>query len=151
MSENRLRRAFHTTRIKVTAEKLPSKEQRAALEELYMTLEASKTDAVAAERASEIALAKAKAQRARAAIAEVEILQRAADNFTQVASEKFWFVYKDKDGDIVFEGFTDRLLRNNMRAQQDMIGERLAGGSDDDSGHNDMYEPDDDESNDKEK
>ncbi len=130
MSESKVRRAFRTTKIKVNRETVPSVEQREGLEGLFMTMEAAKTDAVAAERNALIAAAKARTQQAKAQIAETEFLQAAAGNFTQVAGDRLWIVYKDSEGTITLEGFTERLLRNNLRAQQDMLGSQIAGSGD---------------------
>jgi hypothetical protein len=131
MSENKIRRAFRTTKIKINRETVPSSEQRDALETLFLTMEAAKTDAVSAERTAIIAAARAKTQQAKAQIAEVEFLQTASGNFTQVAGERLWIVYRDPEGTITLEGFTERLLRNNLRAQQDMLGNQIANSGDD--------------------
>jgi hypothetical protein len=140
MSENKVRRAFRTTKVRVNKDTIPSKEQRDSLEGLFLTLEIAKTDAVASERAAEIAVAKAKTQRSKAQIAELELLQTAAGNFTQVAGEKFWIVYRDAEGIVTLEGFTERLLRNNLRAQQDMLGEKVANSSDEGIDRSGLYE-----------
>lgn len=144
MSESKVRRAFRTTKIKVTKETVPSTEQREALEGLFLTMEAAKTDAVAAERAAGIAAAKAKTKNATAQIAELEFLTTAAGNFTQVAGDRMWVVYRDTEGTLTLEGFTERLLRNNLRAQQDMLGSQIANSGDsDDVDRNGLYESDD--------
>lgn len=146
MSESKVRRAFRTTKIKITKDTVPSSEQRDTLEALFMTMEAAKTDAVAAERASMIATAKARTQQAKAQIAEVEFLQTAAGNFTQVAGDRMWIVYRDQEGNITLEGFTERLLRNNLRAQQDMLGNQIANSGDENSvDRSDLYEAEDQE------
>lgn len=139
-----IRKAFRTTKIKVNTTTVQSSEQRDALETLFMSMEAAKTDAVSAERAAGIATAKAKTQLAKAQIAELEFLSRAADNFTPVAGERLWIVYRDAEGVITLEGFTERLLRNNMRAQQEMLGNQLAN-SDDNVDRNGLYEDDGEE------
>src|SRR6202035_5750956 len=108
MSENKVRRAFRTTKLKITKETVPSAEQFDALESLYLTLEATKTDAVAAERHAAIAKAKSQSKQAASMTAEVEFLIRASDHFPQVAGDRIWMVYRDKDGTIVLEGFTER-------------------------------------------
>jgi hypothetical protein len=141
MSDSKVRRAFRTTKIKINKDTVPSAEQRDALEALFMTMEAAKTDAVAAERSAGITTAKARTKGAQALIAELEFLQTAAGNFTQVAGDRIWVVYRDQEGTIVLEGFTERLLRNNMRAQQEMLGKQLT--SDDTQGEVDrsgLYE-----------
>jgi hypothetical protein len=148
MSESKVRRAFRTTKIKINKESIPSNEQRDALESLFMTMEGAKTDAVAADRASRISAAKAKTQEARAQIAELEFLQTASGNFTQVAGDRFWIVYRDNEGVITLEGFTERLLRNNLRAQQDMLGSQIAGSGDEhDIDRSGLYESDNDDDN----
>lgn len=139
---NRIRRAFRTTKIKVTKDTVPSAEQRDALESLFMGMEAAKTDAVSAERAAGIAAAKAKTKQATAQIAELEFLTVAAGNFTQVAGERIWIVYRDSEGVITLEGFTERLLRNNLRAQQDMLGRQVAE-SDENVDRSGLYEESD--------
>ena len=58
MSEQKIRRAFRTTKIKINKETIPSSEQRDQLESLFINLEANKTDAVAADRVSQISSAK---------------------------------------------------------------------------------------------
>jgi hypothetical protein len=144
MSESKVRRAFRTTKIKVTKDTVPSNEQREALEGLFMTMEAAKTDAVAAERASGIAKAKAQTKMSAAQIAELEFLNTAAGNFTQVAGDRFWIVYRDNEGTITLEGFTERLLRNNMRAQQDMLGSQIDNSGGDDIDRSGLYESEED-------
>lgn len=145
MSENKVRRAFRTTKIKINKDTVPAAEQRDALEGLFMTMEAAKTDAVAAERAALIARAKAQTQGAKAQIAEVEFLQTAAGNFTQVAGDRMWIIYRDKEGIITLEGFTERLFRNNLRAQQEMLGSQLENNGGDDVDRSGLYEADDED------
>lgn len=111
-----------------------------------MTMEAAKTDAVAAERYAAIAAAKARTKQSAAITAEVEFLIKASDNFTQVAGERLWVVYRDTEGTIVLEGFTERLLRNNMRAQQDMLGNQIANSGDESEvDRSGLYEAEDNE------
>jgi hypothetical protein len=143
MSENKVRRAFRTTKIKVNKDTVPSVEQRQALDNLFLTMEAAKTDAVAAERAALISKAKAQTQIAKAQIAEVEFLQAASSNFAQVAGDRMWIIYRDKEGIITLEGFTERLLRNNLRAQQEMLGSQLENNGGDDIDRSGLYESDD--------
>lgn len=131
MSDNKVRRAFRTTKIKINKDTVPSSEQRDTLESLFLSMEAAKTDAVAAERSAGIASAKAKTKQSTAQIAELEFLQTASGNFTQVAGDRLWVVYRDQEGSITLEGFTERLLRNNLRAQQDMLGNQIANSGDD--------------------
>lgn len=142
MSDSRVRRAFRTTKIKVTKDTVPSSEQRDALESQFLTMEAAKTDAVNAERIASIAMAKAKTKQSTAQIAELEFLQLASGHFTQVAGERIWMVYRDKDGSIVLEGFTERLLRNNIRAQQDNLGSQIANSGDEGIDRSGLYEED---------
>lgn len=144
MSESKVRRAFRTTKIKVNKETVPSVEQRDQLESLFLTMEAAKTDSVAAERSAGISAAKAKNKQATAHIAELEFLQTASTSFNQVAGERMWIVYRDSEGNITLEGFTERLLRNNMRAQQDMLGNQIANsGDENDVDRSGLYENDD--------
>src|SRR5271165_3095547 len=147
MSDKNIRRAFRTTKIKINKETVPSQEQRDLLETLFMSMEAAKTDSVAAERTAMIAGAKARTQQAKAQIAEVEFLQSASGNFNQVAGDRMWIVYRDKEGTITLEGFTERLIRNNLRAQQDMLGDRIANSGSDESevDRSGLYESDDEE------
>lgn len=147
MSDNKVRRAFRTTKIKISKETVPSDEQRQKLEELFMAMEAAKTDAVTAERIASISTAKAKQQNATAKIAEIELLTAASFSFNEVAGERFWIVYKDKNGVITLEGFTERLIRNNLRAQQDMLGDRVANSGDQDIDRSGLYEDPYDEDN----
>lgn len=142
---DKIRRAFRTTKIKITRENVPSQEQRDALETLFITMEAAKTDAVSAERAAGIAAAKAKTKQATAQISELEFLQAASGHFAQVAGDRLWIVYRDTEGNITLEGFTERLLRNNMRAQQAMLGNQVANSGDDDADRKGMYEEVDEE------
>lgn len=143
MAENRVRKAFRTTKLKITKDTIPSSEQRDALEGLYMNLEASKTDAVAFERTATIATARARSKQASAVQAEVEFLIKASDNFPQVAGERMWIVYRDTDGTICLEGFTERLIRNNLRAQQEMLGSQLENNGGSDIDRNGLYETED--------
>lgn len=143
MAENRVRKAFRTTKLKVSKDTVPSSEQRDALEALFINLEASKTDAVSAERTAMIAGAKAKSKQAGAIQAEVEFLIKASDNFPQVAGERMWIVYRDTDGTICLEGFTERLIRNNLRAQQEMLGSQLENNGGSDIDRSGLYETED--------
>jgi len=146
MSDKNIRRAFRTTKIKINKETVPSQEQRDLLETLFMSMEAAKTDSVAAERIAMIAAAKARTQQAKAQIAEVEFLQMASGNFNQVAGDRMWIVYRDKEGTITLEGFTERLIRNNLRAQQDMLGDRIANSGDDNEvDRSGLYESDEED------
>lgn len=145
MSDNKVRRAFRTTKIKISKETVPSSDQRDALEGLFLTMEAAKTDAVASERAAIISRAKAQTQGAKAQIAEVEFLQAAAGYFTQVAGDRMWIIYKDKEGVITLEGFTERLFRNNLRAQQEMLGSQLENNGGDEVDRSGLYESDEDD------
>lgn len=146
---NKVKRAFRTTKIKIDQATVPDQESRNILETLFITMEAAKTDAVAKERVALITAARAKAQNAAAQIAETEFLQRASDHFNQVAGERLWIVYRDATNTIVLEGFTERLIRNNLRAQQQLLGNQVTGS--DDSGEIDrsgLYESDEDEDED---
>src|SRR3954469_11885470 len=144
MSTNKVRRAFRTTKIKVTSETVPSSEQRDQLEGLFMTMEAAKTDAVSAERQAGIAIAKSKTKLAAAQTAELEVLIKASDNFSQVAGDRMWIVYRDSEGKLTLEGFTERLLRNNLRAQQEMLGNQIANSGDEEEiDRSGLYEADD--------
>lgn len=145
MSDNKVRRAFRTTKIKINADTIQSTEQREQLESLFMTMDAAKTDAVAAERSASISTAKAKNKQASAKIAELEFLQVASSSFNQVAGERLWIIYRDADGVITLEGFTERLIRNNLRAQQDMLGRQIEGDGSSDVDRGDLYETGDDE------
>lgn len=140
MSDGKIRRAFRTTKIKVNKDTVPAPEQRDSLEALFLAMEAAKTDAVAAERSALISAAKARTKQATAQIAETEFLQTAAGNFTQVAGDRLWIVYRDSEGTITLEGFTERLLRNNLRAQQDMLGSQIANSGDEDVDRTGLYE-----------
>lgn len=144
---SKVRRAFRTTKIKVDKSTIPQSESRDALENLFLTMEAAKTDAVAAERNALITTAKAKSKQAFAQIAETEFLQKASDHFTQVAGERLWIVYRDSEGTITLEGFTERLLRNNLRAQQQMLGSQVAnsGEDEDEIDRSGLYESGDEE------
>lgn len=149
---SKVRRAFRTTKIKVDKATVPQSEARDVLENLFITMEAAKTDAVSAERKALIATAIAKQKQASAQIAEAEFLQRASDHFSQVAGERLWIVYRDSDGTITLEGFTERLLRNNLRAQQQMLGSQVAnsGEDEDEIDRSGLYEPDDNEADNSE-
>lgn len=146
MSESKVRRAFRTTKIKVNKDTVPASEQRDQLEALFISLEAAKTDAVASERKAGIAAAKAKTMNATAQVAELEFLQTASTNFPQVAGERLWIIYRDTDGTIVLEGFTERLIRNNMRAQQDLLGNQIENSSSDSNvDRSGLYEAEDED------
>lgn len=151
MSESKVRKAFRTTKIKITKENVTSAEQRDQMEALFLTMEAAKTDSVAAERFARIAAAKAESKNASAKIAELEFLQVASTNFNQVAGERLWIVYRDSDGIITLEGFTERLIRNNMRAQQDMLGSQIQNSGDEDINREGLYEQEENEDEDPSK
>jgi hypothetical protein len=137
---NRLRKAFRTT--KVTVDAFPT-DVHEKLEQLYINYEGAKTDAVAAERAAGIAVNNAQSKRAKAQAAELELLTFAATHNNQIAGERVWIPYKNKDQKLVFEGFTDRLIRNAQRAQLENMGKSLSENSDDDN--TGMYEDGEDE------
>lgn len=141
---NQIRKAFRTTKIRIN--ELPSEAQQ-DIEQLFFNLEAAKTDAVSAEREAGKAVSQAQIKRANAQIAELNLLMNAATHFTQIAGDRVWMPYRDNNGIITFEGFTERLLRNNMRAQQELLGRQLAENNDADTStkHDDMYEDDDPE------
>lgn len=141
---SKVRRAFRTTKIKIDKATVPQSESRDALETLFIGMDAAKTDAVAAERTAIIATSKARAKNSYAQIAEAEFLQSAATHFTQVAGERMWIVYRDNEGIITLEGFTERLLRNNLRAQQQLLGGQVANSGDEDEiDRSGLYEADD--------
>jgi hypothetical protein len=131
---NKLRKAFRTT--KVSIKSFPE-EVRANLEQLYMNLEAAKTDAVQAEREAGIAVSNGQVKRSKAQVAELELMQAAAVHNKQIAGDRSWLAYINKDGDVIFEGVTDRVQRNAARANLEMKGKQLSEGSDADD---DMYE-----------
>lgn len=144
---SKVRRAFRTTKIKVDKSTVVNAEARDVLEHLFITMEAAKTDTVAAERNALIASARAKQKQSSAQIAETEFLQSASDHFTQVAGERLWIVYRDNEGIITLEGFTERLLRNNLRAQQQLLGGQAAnsGEDEDEIDRSGLYESGDEE------
>ena len=142
-SSNNIRKSFRTTKIKIND---LSTESQQELEQLFLNLEAAKTDAVTSEREAGKAVSQAQIRRANAQIAELTLLMAAATHFTQIAGDRVWIPYRDSNGVITFEGFTERLMRNNMRAQQQLLGEQLAQNSEaDPSSSNDLYEEEDDE------
>ncbi len=85
-------------------------------------------------------------KRAQAQAAELELLQAASAHNNQIAGDRSWLAYRGKDGEIMFEGVTDRVMRNAARARLEMTGKQLSENADD--ADLDMYE--DDEEGDKE-
>jgi Ca2+-binding EF-hand superfamily protein len=136
---NQIRKAFRTTKVKASNF---GKEQQQEIEQAFMVLEAAKTDAVAAERAAGINLNKAQVKRAEAQTAEIRLLEIASTADNRIAGERVWLIYKDKDGIITFEGLTERLMRNNFRAQQELMGQQLQNNEDGDVDRSDLYEED---------
>jgi len=141
---NQFRKAFRTTKIRIN-ELSPEAQQE--IEQLFLNLEAAKTDAVTAEREAGKAVSQAQIRRGNAQIAELQLLMAAATHFTQIAGDRVWIPYKDNNGVITFEGFTERLLRNNMRAQQELLGRQLAENNDDNTNSSDLYEDDTEDPN----
>lgn len=139
MNKN-IRRAFRTTKIKIDKATLASDDQRQALESMFLTMTVHKTDAVAAERTAGIAAAKAKVKASEAQVAEFEFLNAASQYFDAVAGERMWVIYRDSDGVVTLEGFTERLIRNTIRAQQQLLGDQVSNTSDDDVERDDLYE-----------
>lgn len=129
--------AFKTTKINV---KSFPKECLDEMEQGFMNLEAAKTDAVEGERNGAIAASKAIIARQNANIAMVELLKQAAHQDARIAAENNWIVYKNSDGEIIFEGITERVQRNAIRAQIRNMGQ----GSQDFPNDKDMYEEGDD-------
>ena len=142
MGNNQIRRAFRTTKLKVNT--LPPEAQQ-ELEQLFMVLEARKTDAVAAERKAGRAVNRAQAERALAQDAEIEFLEHAATSFEQVAADRVWMIYRTSDG-IILEGLTERLMRNNLRGQQSMLGTQLSQNAEESNdGSENLYEADEED------
>lgn len=133
---DQLRKAFRTSKIKVT--QFP-KESRDSLEALFIAYEASKTDSVEADRNALISVNKAQMLSAQAKIAETELMKAAALLNNQIAGSRQWIAYKDDDGILVFEGVTDRMIRNTFRAQQDMLGKQMSE-IEDEIDREDLYE-----------
>ena len=135
MAKQQNRNAFKT--IKIKASTFTTDDGMDKLEQLFMTLEARKVDAVEAQRAAMIASAAAAIKQAQAIQAETVLIQAAGTMENRIARENKWIVFRDADGAITFEGITEMLTRNNFRAQQMLIGKQVA---DDDSGLDDMFE-----------
>jgi hypothetical protein len=131
------RNVFKTTKIR--AAEIASVEDMPLIENLFTELEAKKTDAVEAQRAAAVAQAVAQQKQAERIIIEQKLIAMAAARDNQIANEPHWMVYKDSDGDICFEGVTERLLRNTMRAQTQAVGKSF----EDDNGFDSMFETDD--------
>jgi hypothetical protein len=135
-----MKRAFRTTKLRVNS---LTTEAQSELEQLFISLVASKTDAVKAEREAGRAVSKAHIQRSKARTAEFEFLEAASAHFDPVASEVTWMIYRDKDG-IILEGFSERLTRNYIRAQAEMIGKQLDENTGNDDSEN-LYETDEED------
>lgn len=114
--------AFKTTKINAKTFE-GGQEDKDKIELGFLDLEASKTDAVLAERNGAIETAKAAIARQRVTISTMELLKKAAFFDPRIAAENQWIVYKNKDGDIIFEGITERIQRNAVRAQLHNIGQ----------------------------
>lgn len=143
--DNQIRKAFRTTKLKINT---LTAEAQTDLENLFMVLEARKTDAVRAERKAGRAVNQAQSRRADAQDAELELLEHAAEYFPQVAGDRVWMVYRDKSGVITLEGLTERLMRNNLRGQQSMMGEQLSQNAEQaNDGSESLYEDDEEEEN----
>lgn len=141
----RLKNAFKTVKIRASNfNAVGSTTATDHLEELYMTLEAKKVDAVSASRKAALATAEAEIKKAEAQKAELAIITAAGEYDNRIAGERVWMVYREgESNELTFEGITERLLRNNFRAQQAMIGKNMQ--NDDSSSELDNMFEDDEE------
>lgn len=120
----KLKNAFKTVKIKASS--FAQGEDLAKLENLFMVLEVKKTEAVEAFRSAQIAASLHAIKQAERMQAELAVLALAASFNNTIARESRWMIFKDADGgEITFEGLTEKLLRNNFRAQQGAVGRQV--------------------------
>jgi hypothetical protein len=143
----KIRNQFKLVKIKAsTFNNQGSTENTDRLDQLHVFLEAKKVEAVAAERKSILATQEATIKRAEAVTAELALIQAASEFDNRIAGERVWMVYREGDSnDLVFEGITERLLRNNFRAHQAAIGKSM-----DEDGSNELDSMFEDEQEDEE-
>lgn len=133
MSEMK-RKAFKVTRLKISDLHQEAKDE---LEGVFTMLEASRSDAVTAERSAILATNKAKIKRSEAINQEVEFLTKASSYFKEVGYERIWLVFRDRDGSVVLESpFTEKIQRNMIRAQNQALENQVQN----DDSPNDIYE-----------
>jgi hypothetical protein len=119
------------------------------LAQLYVVLEAKKVEAVAAARKVAQFTQDAAIKQAEAISAELALITAASEYDKRIAGERLWLVYQEPDTyELIFEGWTERLIRNNMRAQQAQIGKSMD--SDGSSQLDDMFEDEEDDDNNNE-
>lgn len=136
--------AFKTTKINSkTSPNFAGEETQNLIEGAFLGFEAAKTDAVEATRDSAIAAAKAAIASQRATIAITELLKKASNYDSRIAAENTWIVYKNSEGEIIFEGITERVLRNATRAQLHSMGNN----TEDFPSDKDMYEQEGEDDN----
>lgn len=120
--------AFRTTKVKLS--EFP-KDKRDHFEQLFVNLEAAKSDAVKADRAAEIAASNAAVKKAMARTAELNILLEASDYDKRIEVERHWTVFRDNEGQVTFEGITERILRNATRMGLQQMGQNADEGTND--------------------
>lgn len=119
-------RAFRTTKISLSSLNLGDSE-KAKLETAFTEFEVAKTVYVTEQRKALDQAARAEIAKQQAGLAQTSLLRLAADHDARIAAEPIWMIYKDQSGELIFEGITERLIRNNIRAQQEMLGKQLEG------------------------
>lgn len=122
MSPARRGRAFSTTKIKASEF---STEFQMELEEMFMHLEALKSDSVKTRRAAIQAVNEARIKSAQVENMETKIIAAAAGMKKAIEYEPQWSVYRDSAGQITFEGLTERVIRNASRASLHQLGKAV--------------------------
>ena len=134
-------RALHTTKYKLSEVKFQNEEQKKELEELFRELERYKGSLVEDYRRANEAIADLDVSRAMALKSQVKLLRLAGEVIPMVKVEPQWWVYRDKEGEVIFESaFTERDYRNASRAQKAGLSREIQ--SEDGA---DLFEKDEDE------
>jgi len=112
-------RVLRTTKYKLSEIEQKSPDQFQELTELFIEFERYKTSLVeeyrkVAEAVSDLDISKAMATKSMG-----KFLRQAGDAFPLVKTEPQWWIYRNKDGEIVLESaFTERDYRNASRANK---------------------------------
>lgn len=112
-------RPIRTTKFKLSELKFSGEEQQKELEELFREFERYKTTLVEEYRKVQEKIADLDISRAMATKSMAKFLRQAGEVLPMVQTEPQWWIYRNKDGEIILESaFTERDYRNASRAQK---------------------------------
>jgi len=143
----RSNRVIRTTKYKLNDLKFETPEQKTELEGLFREYERYKAGLVEEYRKVAESIADLDISRAMATKSIGKFLRQAGEVLAMVKVEPQWWVYRDKDGNIILESaFTERDVRNANRAQKAALSREVQ--AEDGA---DLFETEDDEKEEHEK